>query len=292
MKKILITGGAGFLGRHLARRYAEGGWRVTVLDDLSCANSGFHVPELQHPEIECVHGSTLDRAAVAGLTAEHPWSIHFASPVGVGETIGDPIGTARTLSGTLNLVDALTPEHVVLFGSSADVYGMHSRMHGGAPMAEDDDVLYEHAHVNRWIYPKIKAVEENVVAASPARSVTVRIFNCVGPGMDYPDAKRVVLRFLRNIELGEPLLLSGDGSQTRCFSFYTDTLDGVERALVHAEPPGVGTPGWSYGKPAEAGSGSDLCEPASAGFPWFQRGDLSPRGGAGCSDFSPRGGAG
>jgi UDP-glucose 4-epimerase len=243
MKKILITGGAGFLGRHLARRYAEAGWRVTVLDDLSCPNSGFGVPELQHPSIECVHGSTLDRETIAGLAAGHPWIVHFASPVGVGETIDDPIGTARNLTGTLNLVDALTPEHVVLFGSSADVYGMHSRAHGGAPMAEDDDALFEHAAVNRWIYPKIKAVEENVVAASPARSVTVRIFNCVGPGMDYPDAKRVVPRFLRGIELGEPLRLSGSGAQTRCFSFYTDTLDGVERALAHAAARGPGSAG-------------------------------------------------
>ena len=234
MNQILITGGAGFLGRHLARRYAEAGWRVTVLDDLSCPNSSFGVPELQHPAIRCVEGSTLDGALVRRLAAEHRWIVHFASPVGVEETIGNPIDTARNLTGTLNLVDALTPEHVVLFGSSADVYGMHSRLYGGRPMAEDDDVVFEHADVNRWIYPKIKSVEEKVVAASPARSVNVRIFNCVGPGMDYPDAKRVVPHFLRSIELREPLLLSGDGSQTRCFAYYTDTLDGVERALAYA----------------------------------------------------------
>jgi nucleoside-diphosphate-sugar epimerase len=243
MKKILITGGAGFLGRHLSRRYAEAGWRVTALDDLSSTNSSFQVPQLQHPSIQCVHGSTLDSAPLSALVEDHPVVVHFASPVGVGDTIDDPIETARNLTGTLHLVDALTPDHTVLFGSSADVYGMHSRLHGGAPMGEDDDVVFEHADVKRWIYPKIKSVEENVIAASPARSVTVRIFNCVGPGMDYPDAKRVVPRFLRAIELGEPLRLSGSGAQARSFSYYTDTLDGVERALAYAAAGAPGSAG-------------------------------------------------
>lgn len=241
--KILVTGGAGFLGRHLARRYAERGWSVTVLDDLSCANSNFDVPELQHPLIRCVLGSTLERGRVAELVAEHPTIVHFASPVGVGETIDHPLETARNLTGTLHVVEHVTPEHTLLFGSSADVYGMHSRVHGGRPMREDDDVVFEHAAVNRWIYPKIKSVEENVVAASAARSVTVRIFNCVGPGMDYPDAKRVVPQFVRAIERGEPLVLSGDGAQTRCFCFYTDTLDGIELALAHAAARGPGSAG-------------------------------------------------
>jgi UDP-glucose 4-epimerase len=241
--RLLITGGAGFLGRHLARRSAERGWFVSVLDDLSCANSSFSSPELDHSNITCIHGSILDAKLLAELLPSHPLVVHFASVVGVGETIDRPIATARNLTGTLNIVERLMPHHTILFGSSADVYGMHSRVHG-RPMREDDDVVFEHAQVNRWVYPKVKAVEENVIAASAARSVTVRIFNCIGPGMDYPEAKRVIPRFVEAIRAREPIRLNGSGAQIRCFCYYTDTLDGIERALDFAasRPPGPGGP--------------------------------------------------
>lgn len=237
---LLITGGAGFLGRHLARAYAERGRRVTVLDDLSCTNSHFGCPELDHPCIRCVRGSTLDGALLDGLLRTHGRVIHFASVVGVGTTIDAPLETALNLTGTIQLAQRLTPAHTVLFGSSADVYGMHSRVYP-SPMREDDDVLYEHALVNRWVYPRVKAVEENVIAASPARGVIVRIFNCIGPGMDYPHAKRVVPQFMDAVLRRRPLRLSGDGGQVRCFCHYRDTLAGIGQALewAAAQAPGA-----------------------------------------------------
>jgi UDP-glucose 4-epimerase len=238
--RLLVTGGAGFLGRHLSRRYADAGWQVTVLDDLSCPNSTFGCPELRHPAIHTVHGSIFDAALVARLVTEHPVVVHFASVVGVGKTIEEPVETARNLAGTLNLVDSLTADHTVLFGSSADVYGMHSRRHGQR-MAEDDEVVFEHAAVNRWVYPKVKSLEENVLAASPARAAIVRIFNSYGPGMDYPQPKRVVPAFLEALERGEPMLLSGDGGQVRCFCWHDDTVHGLGLALEHARRSAAGS---------------------------------------------------
>ncbi|MEO8627625.1 MAG: NAD(P)-dependent oxidoreductase [Betaproteobacteria bacterium] len=231
--KILITGGAGFLGRHLARHYADLGWRVTVLDDLSCSNSAFDFLELQHPQIDCIEASIFDEPTLRGLVSEHEVIVHLASVVGVGKTIDCPVETARNLVGTLHLVNALTSKHTVLFGSSADVYGMHSTRYEH-PMREDDDVVFEHAMVNRWVYPKVKSLEENLIASAPSRSAIVRIFNSFGPWMDYPNAKRVIPQFMRAIERAEPIVLNGDGLQCRCFCWFEDTVYGLASAIQHA----------------------------------------------------------
>ena len=207
---VLITGGAGFLGRHLAARLDASGRRVTVLDDLSCANSTFDCAGLVSAGIRKVHGSVFDRALVDRLVAMHPVVVHFASVVGVEETVSRTIPTIENLSGTIGVVRALTPDHVVVFGSSADVYGVHSRLYD-RPMREDDLVVYESGRVNRWVYPHVKALEENLFSNSAARSMVVRIFNCYGAEMDYPAPKRVIPHFVDCILHRRPLLLSGDG---------------------------------------------------------------------------------
>jgi UDP-glucose 4-epimerase len=241
-KAMLVTGGAGFLGRHLARLHAEMGWQVTVFDDLSCTNSSFDCPELQHPLLKCIHGSMFDELKVRTLVAAHPVVVHFASVVGVGKTIDNPVETARNLTGTLALAGALTRHHTVLFGSSADVYGMHSLLHE-RPMREEDHVVFEHAGVNRWVYPKVKALEENVIGAAAARSVNVRIFNTYGPWMDYPDAKRAIPQLIRALAQGEPMRLNGEGAQRRCFCWYEDMIDGLSRAVSYAEKRETGWTG-------------------------------------------------
>src|SRR5262245_16179332 len=130
--EVLITGGAGFLGRYLAHTLAASGRRLTVLDDLSCSNSTFDCAELQHDRIHCIRGSVFNRSLVNRLVAEHRTVVHFASVVGVEETILHITRTTENLNGTLNVVSALTPEHVTLFGSSADVYGAHSHLYDRA----------------------------------------------------------------------------------------------------------------------------------------------------------------
>lgn len=230
--RSLVTGGAGFLGRNVANSLAALGHTVTVLDDLSCTNSTFEAVELQHPRIECIRGSTLDRALVRRLVQEHPVILHLASVVGVEETIQRPFETMRNLEGTLNVVEAARPSQVLLFTSSADVYGLHSHLYD-RPMHEDDLQLFENSEVNRWVYPKVKALEENAVLHGPGRGIVVRVFNCFGPGMDFPHGKRVVPQFIERILTRQPLRVSGSGEQRRALCYFSDTVRGILLAMHH-----------------------------------------------------------
>ena len=239
--RFLVTGGAGFLGRHLAHCLAAQGDAVTVLDDLSCPNSNFELPLLRHPSIQYVRGSTLDRPLVQRLVQENTAILHLASVVGVEETIRRPFETMRNLEGTMNVVEALRPEQIVLFTSSADVYGLHSRLHE-RPMREDDLQLFEGSGVNRWVYPKIKSLEENAVLNGRGRGIVVRVFNCFGPEMDFPHGKRVVPQFVERIFARQPLRISGSGEQRRALCYYSDTVRGILMALRHLLENEAATP--------------------------------------------------
>ena len=230
---VLITGGAGFLGRHLAARTAAAGHSVTVLDDLSCVNSALDCPTLADNRISKIRGSVFDRNLVEELVATHPVVVHFASVVGVEETVSHTIPTIENLTGTINVVRSLTDGHVAMFGSSADVYGAHSHLYDRA-MRESDLFVYENGRVNRWVYPHVKTLEESLFFNSAARAVVVRIFNSYGPEMDYPAPKRVIPHFIDCILDKRPLLLSGDGTQRRSFCFVDDMIDGFMRVLAHA----------------------------------------------------------
>lgn len=234
MAQSLVCGGAGFLGRHVAARLAAEGDSVTVLDDLSAESSTFECAELAHPNIRKVLGSIGDRSVILPLVAAHQNIVHFASVVGVEQTMSHTVLTMKNLAGTLQIVEALTPEHAVVFGSSADVYGLHSKLYD-RPMREDDLMVHEGPEVNRWVYAKVKALEENLIAHSAARSINLRFFNCYGPWMDYPGARRVIPQFIDRALRGLPLQVSGDGSQRRALCYWEDTVDGVVTALRYAE---------------------------------------------------------
>lgn len=237
---ILITGGAGFIGRYLAEALVSAGHTVTVLDDLSCANSTFNCPQLERPGITPIEGSVFDEPLMTRMVREHRTIVHFASVVGVEETIRRPFDTVDNLRGTMHLARLLTPEHVALFASSADVYAAHSHMYHNKPMREDDRLVFERPQVNRWVYAHVKALEENLIANSAARSVVIRVFNTYGPAMDYPAPKRVVPHFIHNILTRTPMRLSGDGRQRRSFCWVGDTVRGMVQALAytaaHAAP--------------------------------------------------------
>ncbi len=227
---VLVTGGAGFLGRYVAAALAARGHPVTVLDNLLSTNSSFAAEQLAHPLVTHRQGSVFDRELVADLVSRHKSIMHLATVVGVEETISQTVATMDNLAGTLNLVRCLTPDHAILFTSSADVYGAHSMLYD-RPMRETDFFVFEHGLVNRWVYPHVKALEENLVSNSAARSVVIRVFNTYGPAMDYPDPKRVIPHFVTNLLDATPLRLSGDGSQTRSFCYVDDMVRGMIAAF-------------------------------------------------------------
>jgi UDP-glucose 4-epimerase len=152
-RPVLITGGAGFIGRFLAAAMCDQGHSVTVLDNMLNPNSTFDCAELSSRPIKCIEGTVFDADLMRDLIARHPIVVHFATVVGVEETISQTVPTVENLIGTLNLVKNLTKDHVVLFASSADVYGAHSHMYQ-RPMQEKDLFIFEHAQVNRWVYPQ------------------------------------------------------------------------------------------------------------------------------------------
>jgi dTDP-glucose 4,6-dehydratase len=185
----------------------------------------------------------FNRGLVNSLVAQHRTVVHFASVVGVEEAISHIKRTVENLNGTLNVVGALSPEHVALFASSADVYGAHSHFYDRA-MREDDYFLFQNAAVNRWVYPHVKALEENLIINSVARSVVIRVFNTYGPAMDFPAPKRVVPHLIDCVLQGQPLKLSGDGSQRRSFCYVDDLLNGIIKlfSVSHCEPVNIGNP--------------------------------------------------
>lgn len=230
---VLVTGGAGYLGRHLASALAAAGHPVTVLDSLVSRSSNMRAPELRAPGIRRIVGSTRDARLVRELVHAHPWVLHLASVVGVEETMVDTRSTMRNLEGTLHLAEALTSRHAVVFTSSADVYGVHSH-HYARPMAEDDHEIFEPARVNRWVYGRVKGLEENLLHHCDGSSVCVRVFNCYGPGMDFPGGRRIIPRFLENVMDRTPFRISGDGSQRRSYCYVDDMVRGLLAALEHA----------------------------------------------------------
>jgi nucleoside-diphosphate-sugar epimerase len=183
----------------------------------------------RHPRLK---GSVFDRELTDALIAEHRTVIHLASVVGVQETISHPMRTTRNIEGTLNVVNALSPQHVAMFASSADVYGAHSHIYDRA-MREDDYFLFQNTAVNRWVYPHVKALEETLIVNSAARSVVIRVFNTYGPDMDFPEPKRVVPHFIDRVLAKESLTLSGDGSQRRSFCYVDDMVRGMVLALAY-----------------------------------------------------------
>jgi nucleoside-diphosphate-sugar epimerase len=253
--RVLVTGGAGFVGRRLALLLHRQGYRVTALDSLGDANAVFGREELKASGIAVVAGSVGDQALMRRLLEEHRLVAHLAAPtVGVEQNLRTPALQARALCETTALAGMLTADHTVLFSSTSDVYGMHSAHYGDTPMTEDDLSVYESPSVSRWNYSKVKALSENVFACSAARSVSVRIFNTYGPGFDYPQARRVIPQFTAAVFAGQPMRISGTGGQHRAYCYISDLVDGMARTLGYAG----GNQAVNIGNPEQYVSVADL----------------------------------
>jgi UDP-glucose 4-epimerase len=238
-EKCLITGGAGFIGSHLAERLLRSGGTVTSLDDLSTGRASNVEKLSDEPGFRLVEGSVEDEALVERLVAEADRVYHLASAVGVKLVVDEPVRTIRTtIHGTEVVLEAAHRHNrPVLITSSSEVYGKGTRV----PFSEDDDVVMGATRFSRWCYAYSKGVDEFLGLAYHRQyglPVTiVRLFNTVGPrqvgmyGMVLP-------RFVSAALKGEPLQVHGDGRQTRCFCHVSDVV-GAMTQLVRS-PQGVG----------------------------------------------------
>ena len=237
--RALITGGAGFIGSHLAESLIGQGHSVSVLDDLSTGRLE-NIEHLQHhPRFACTIGSVMDEAVLGRLIEHADVVFHLAAAVGVRLVIERPVHTIETnVHGTETVLrHARRHGKLVLVASTSEVYGKSAKL----PFREDADLVMGPPSKTRWGYATSKLLDEFLALGywkeyqSPV--IVVRFFNTVGPrqsaryGMVLPNFVRRALR-------GEPITVHGDGTQTRSFTWVGDVVSAVT-ALVQ-EPKAVG----------------------------------------------------
>lgn len=266
---VLITGGAGFIGSHLAERLLGDGQRVTVLDDLSTGTLDNVGHLASNPRFTAVISSIFDETELARQVDRCDAVVHLAAAVGVRLIIDAPVRTIETnVAGTeIVLRHASRNRKRVLIASTSEVYGKRTSV----PFAEDSDLLIGPPHHNRWAYACSKAMDEFLGLAywkeQQLPVVIVRLFNTVGPrqtgryGMVLPT-------FARQALAGEPLTVFGDGSQTRSFADVGDIVRALAGLLEHPRAAGevfnVGNPeettirGLAERVKQAAGSGSPI----------------------------------
>jgi UDP-glucose 4-epimerase len=237
--RILITGGAGFIGSYLSEAYIERGEEVWVIDDLSTGNLENIAPLMQHPRFHFVNDTILNREVLLELTGICDVIVHLAAAVGVRLIIEEPLKSIHTnVVGTELVLEMANKFRKKIFiASTSEVYGRNSKV----PLNEDDQRIYGSTVLARWSYAATKAMDEFLALAyyrtKQLPVIIARLFNTVGPrqtgryGMVIP---RFVGQALRN----DPITVYGDGSQTRTFTYVGDVAQGII-ALID-EPRAVG----------------------------------------------------
>lgn len=225
---VLITGGAGFIGSHLAEKYIQTGHKVTVIDDLSTGSMDNLAAVKEHPAFEFVYDSVRNENTMHLLVEKCDVVFHLAAAVGVQLIVDRPVHTIETnIHGTeVILATANRFRKKILLASTSEVYGKSELI----PFHEDDDTVLGSTRFSRWSYACSKAIDEFLGLAYHQQfglpTIIVRLFNTVGPrqtgqyGMVIP---RFVERALKN----QPLQIYGDGRQTRCFCCVYDVVEGL-----------------------------------------------------------------
>ena len=230
VRSIVVTGGAGFIGSHLVERLLAQGKAVTVIDDLSTGNLENLGAILSHPALEVIQSKLSACPQLERVVARAESIYHLAAAVGVELVVNSPIHVLQTnLHETEVLLEAAAPHgSPVLLTSTSEVYGKSQKPEFG----EEDDLLIGPPHQARWAYACSKLMDEFLALAyAKQRSLPVviaRLFNTVGPrqtgryGMVLP-------RFIAAARADQSLKVYGDGRQTRCFCYVSDTVEALIR---------------------------------------------------------------
>lgn len=245
--KYLITGGAGFIGSHLADALIARGDTVLVLDDLSTGRRQNLESALDSGAAELVEGSILDRTLVEDCVSATDVCLHLAAAVGVELILKEPLKSLLcNVRGSDIVISAVAARGgKALVVSSSEVYGKNSV----GPLAETSDRILGPPSTARWAYSTAKAFSEVLANAygyeTDARSIVVRLFNTVGPRQS-GSYGMVLPRLVQQAIAGENLTVYGDGTQTRCFAHVADVVSAILLLLEVEEAVGrtfnVGSP--------------------------------------------------
>ena len=225
---VLITGGAGFIGSHLADRYLQAGHRVTVIDDLSTGSLDNIAAAQKHPDFEFVCDSVRNASTMHLLIEKCDCVFHLAAAVGVQLIVDEPVHTIETnIHGTEVVLSVANKfRKKVLIASTSEVYGKSEAI----PFSEDDDTVLGSTRFSRWSYACSKAIDEFLALAYHQQYglpvVLVRLFNTVGPRQTGRYGM-VIPRFVDQALQNKPIQIYGDGQQTRCFCCVHDVTDGL-----------------------------------------------------------------
>jgi len=228
-KRAIITGGAGFIGSHLAEALLADGHQVTAIDNLSTGRPENVEQVLGDPGFELVLGDVADAALLDRHVAGSDVVFHLAAAVGVRLILADPIQSFKTnVLGTESVLNAAARHDAkVLIASTSEVYGKVAR----TPQQESDDVLLGATSYSRWSYAACKMLDEFIGLAYARRGLPVvvfRLFNTVGPRQTGAYGM-VVPRFVHAALRSEALHVHGDGSQSRCFLHVSDAVEAILR---------------------------------------------------------------
>lgn len=236
---VLITGGAGYIGSHLADNFLARGDSVTVVDNLFTGKTDNIRHNLTNPQFVFVEGDIKDKGLMERLVGDHDIVCHLAAVVGVRHVLGHPVRSiVDNAIGTENVL-ALAHKHNrrVLFASSSEVYGKNPKL----PFMEDHDCVFGSTGVMRWSYAHAKALGEHLCFAYHGEGLPmsiVRYVNSYGPRLDPRGYGSVVATFVSQAMANKPITVYGDGHQTRCFTFVDDTVDGSVMAATQDEALG------------------------------------------------------
>lgn len=232
--RVLITGGAGFIGSHLADAIVARGDEVIALDNFS-TGSDANIKHL-HGTIKVVDGDIRDVELVNRLTSEADLVLHMAAALGVNTILNSPLESMSTnISGSEVVLNAAANlKRRILIASTSEIYGKNPKQ----PLAEGDDRVVGPPQKIRWSYSDAKAIEEAMATAlhqeRGLQVTTVRLFNTVGPRQSGRYGM-VVPRFVHSALKDDPLVVYGDGSQSRVFCHVADAVEAI-LALAAFEP--------------------------------------------------------
>ncbi len=230
--RFLITGGAGFIGSHLAERLVARGERVTVLDNLSTGSLDNIAHLVDSGAVDFRFGSIQERDTVERLTGEADFVVHFAAALGVKLILEKPVESMETnVTCTHVVLEAAARNRTpVLIASTSEVYGKSNKI----PFCEDDDVVLGATRKSRWSYAASKMLDEFLALAyweeKQLPAIVVRFFNTVGPRQNARYGM-VLPTFVQQALEDAPITIHGDGKQTRCFCDVRDTVEAVTRLI-------------------------------------------------------------